>query len=47
MNEVLRPYLSKLCYTDDTLVHSRDEKKYLEHIRLVLEKLREHHLYAK
>ena len=49
MNEVLRPYLDKFClvYLDDILIYSRDEKEHLEHIRLVLEKLREHLLYAK
>ena len=49
MNEVLRPYLDKFClvYLDDILIYSRDEKEHLEHIRLVLEKLREHRLYAK
>ena len=49
MNEVLRPYLDKFClvYLDDILIYSRGEKEHLEHIRLVLEKLREHRLYAK
>jgi Reverse transcriptase (RNA-dependent DNA polymerase) len=46
MNEVLRPYLDNLClvYLDDILIYSRDEKKHLDHIRLVLENLREHRL---
>jgi hypothetical protein len=49
MNEVLRPYLHKFClvYLDDILIYSRDEKENLEQIRLALEKLREHRLYAK
>jgi Reverse transcriptase (RNA-dependent DNA polymerase) len=39
INEVLRPYLDKFClvYVDDILIYSRNEKDYLEHIRLVLE----------
>jgi hypothetical protein len=49
INEVLRPYNDKFClvYLDDILIYSRDEKEHLEHISLVLEKLREYRLHAK
>ena len=32
---------------DDILVYSKNEEEHKEHLRLVLEKLREHQLYAK
>jgi hypothetical protein len=49
MNNVLRPYLDKfvLVYLDDILVYSKTPEDHLEHIRLVLDKLREHKLFAK
>ena len=34
-------------YLDDILVFSRTEQDHAEHLRWVLEKLREHHLKAK
>ena len=34
-------------FIDDILVYSKDEEEHKEHLRLVLEKLREHQLYAK
>jgi transposase InsO family protein len=49
MNSVLRPYLEKfvIVYLDDILIYSKSEAEHLEHIRLVLQTLREHKLYAK
>jgi hypothetical protein len=49
MNEVFRPYLRKfvLVFFDDILVYSRNLKEYLKHVRLVLEALKVHYLYAK
>jgi hypothetical protein len=34
-------------FIDDILVFSRSEEEHEEHLRLVLQKLREHQLYAK
>ena len=49
MHEVLQPYLDKfvVVFLDDILIYSKDEKEHLQHLALVLQKLREHHLYAK
>jgi hypothetical protein len=47
MNKVFMKYLDKfmMVFSDDILVYSRDENE--EHLRLVLQKLIESHLYAK
>ena len=34
-------------YLDDILVYSKNKEEHAEHLRLGLEKLREHQLYAK
>ena len=49
MNKVLMEFLDKfvVVFIDDILVYSKDEEEHKEHLRLVLEKLREHQLYAK
>ena len=36
-----------MVFIDDILVFSKDEEEHEKHLRLVLEKLREHKLYAK
>ena len=36
-----------MVFIDDILVYSKSEEEHKEHLRLVLEKLREHQLYAK
>ena len=42
-------YLDKfvVVYLDDILIYSKNEEEHAEHLRLVLEKLREHRIYAK
>jgi hypothetical protein len=42
-------YLDKfiVVYLDDILVYSKNKEEHAEHLRLVLERLREHQLYAK
>jgi hypothetical protein len=49
MNKVFMEYLDKfvVVFIDDILVFSRNEEEHEEHLRLVLQKLREHQLYAK
>jgi cell fate regulator YaaT (PSP1 superfamily) len=34
-------------FIDDILVYSKNEEEHEEHLRLVLQKLKEHQLYAK
>ena len=49
MNKVFQPYLHKfvIVFIDDILVYSRDEEEHANHMRLVLQTLREKQLYAK
>jgi hypothetical protein len=49
MNKVFMEYLDKfvVVFIDDILVFSSNEEERAEHLRLVLQKLREHKLYAK
>uniref|UniRef100_A0A8R7UZR4 Reverse transcriptase domain-containing protein n=1 Tax=Triticum urartu TaxID=4572 RepID=A0A8R7UZR4_TRIUA len=49
MNTIFAPYLRKfvLVFFDDILIFSKTLKEHLEHIKLVLELLRKHQLYAK
>lgn len=49
MNKVFMEYLDKfvVVFIDNILIYSKDEKEHENHLRLVLEKLREHQLYAK
>jgi hypothetical protein len=49
MNKVFMEYLDKfvVVFIDDILVFSRTEEEHEVHLRLVLEKLRAHQLYAK
>ena len=49
MNKVFMEYLDKfvVVFIDDILVYSKDEEEHEEHLRLVLQKLRENQLYAK
>ena len=49
MNEVLRPFIDSfvIVYIDDILVYSSSREQHILHLTAVLEKLREHKLYAK
>jgi hypothetical protein len=49
MNKVLMEYLDKfvVVFIDDILVYTRSEEEHKEHLRLALQKLREHRLYGK
>jgi hypothetical protein len=49
MNNVLSKFLDKfvLVFIDNILIYSKNREEHEEHLRLVLQVLREHHLYAK
>jgi hypothetical protein len=49
MNDILRPYIDLFCqvYLDDILIYSKTRKEHEQHIKLVLDVLRENQLYAK
>ncbi|WVZ63667.1 hypothetical protein U9M48_013281 [Paspalum notatum var. saurae] len=49
MKKVFMEYLDKfvVVFIDDILIYSKTEEEHEEHLRLVLQKLREHKLYAK
>ena len=49
MNKVFMEFSDKfvVVFIDDIMVYSKNEEEHKEHLRLVLEKLREHQLYAK
>ncbi|GJZ93429.1 putative reverse transcriptase domain-containing protein [Tanacetum coccineum] len=49
MNLVCKPYLDKfvIVFIDDILIYSKDEKEHEEHLKAILELLKEEKLYAK
>ena len=49
MNRVFRPFLDKfvIVFIDDILIYSKSLEEHGHHLQLVLQKLREHQLYAK
>ena len=49
MNRVFGPYLDKfvIVFIDDILVYSSSKEEHAEHLRIVLQTLREHQLYSK
>ena len=49
MNRVFRPYVDQfvVIFIDDILVYSKDAQEHEQHLRIVLETLREKKLYAK
>jgi len=48
INKALAGYLDEFCvvYLDDILIYSKDKEEHTKHLRLVLERLRRHALYA-
>ena len=49
MNRIFRPYLGQfvIVFMDDILIYSGSREEHAEHLRIVLQTLREHRLYAK
>ena len=49
MHRVSQPYLDQfvMVFVDDTLIYSKSEEEYEDHLRIVLQELRGHQLYAK
>jgi hypothetical protein len=49
MNNVFMDYLNKLVvvFIDDILMYSQNEEEHEEHLKMVLQQLREHQLYDK
>src|SRR4051812_15040170 len=49
MNKIFMKYLDKfvIIFIDDILVYSKDKQEHAKHLKIVLQTLREHPLYAK
>ena len=49
MHRVLQPYLDRfvVIFVDDILIYSKSEEDHERHVRVVLQTLRKHQLYAK
>ena len=49
MYRVFQPYIDQfvVVFVDDILIYSQSEREYEYHLRIVLQLLREHQLYAK
>ena len=49
MNRIFRPYLDQfvIVLIDDILIYSGSGEEHVEHLRIILQTLREHRLYAK
>jgi hypothetical protein len=48
MNTVLRPYIGKfiVVYFDGILIFSNNKKDHLQHLKIILNALRKHQIYA-
>ena len=49
MHRVFQPYLDQfvVVFVDDILIYSQSEEEHKDHLRVVLQLLRDHQLYAK
>ena len=49
MNNIMHKYLDKfvVVFIDDILIYSKTEEEHKEHLKIVLQELREHQLFAK
>jgi hypothetical protein len=49
MNSVFMPKLDKfvVVFIDDTLIYPKSEEEHAQHLRVILQRLRDHQLYAK
>ena len=49
MHRVFQPYLDQfvMVFVDDNLIYSQSEDEHEDHLRIVLQALKDHHLYAK
>ena len=49
MHRLFEPYLDQfmIVFIDDILIYSKSEDEHEDHLRIVLQALREHQLYAK
>ena len=49
MNRVFKPYLDRfmIIFIDDILIYSKSRAEHEQHLRIILQMLREHQLYAK
>ena len=49
MHRVFQPYLDQfiVVFVDDILIYSQSEREHEDHLRIILQLLRDHQLYAK
>jgi hypothetical protein len=49
MNDIFREYLNQfiIVYLNNIMIYSKNKDEYTKHVKKVLEKLREHHLFRK
>ncbi|KAK8669502.1 hypothetical protein V6N13_106930 [Hibiscus sabdariffa] len=49
MNRIFKPYLDKfvVVFIDDILIYSLNKDEHVEHLKIVLQTLRDHQLFAK
>ena len=49
MNNIMHKYLDKfvVVFIDDILIYSKTEEEHKEHLKIILQELREHQLFAK